>query len=242
MKKNKTIKIIVIISIIVIVLIASTTIAFFSYVNDYYHHDETADVYLKTNNVTVTKEDGYYFFDGSGTRRAVIFYPGAKVEYTSYAPLMYRMAEAGIDSFLVEMPYNLAILKEDAAAPIRSKYKYEYWYLSGHSLGGVAASNYAIKHSNEFSGIFLFAAYPTKKINDRMLSLFIYGDSDGVLNKKKYEDSKKYWNEFSEEHIIKGGNHAYFGNYGEQKGDNKATISHDDQQNEAIDAIVAYLS
>ena len=37
--------------------------------------------------------------------------------------------------------------------------------------------------------------------------------------------------------VIKGGNHANFGNYGHQKGDAKATISRKEQQNQTVKAI-----
>ena len=37
--------------------------------------------------------------------------------------------------------------------------------------------------------------------------------------------------------VIKGGNHANFGNYGHQKGDAKATISRKKQQNQTVKAI-----
>jgi hypothetical protein len=40
---------------------------------------------------------------------------------------------------------------------------------------------------------------------------------------------------------IEGGNHAGFGNYGVQKGDNKATISNEQQQTEISQLIVAWL-
>ncbi len=39
--------------------------------------------------------------------------------------------------------------------------------------------------------------------------------------------------------VVEGGNHASFGNYGEQEGDGTATISREQQQKEAADAIEA---
>ena len=41
---------------------------------------------------------------------------------------------------------------------------------------------------------------------------------------------------------IEGGNHAYFGDYGEQSGDNLATISREAQQQITVDAIVQFLN
>lgn len=43
--------------------------------------------------VTFIREGIYV--DGPGEDTAMVFYPGAKVEYTAYLPLMYRLAEQG---------------------------------------------------------------------------------------------------------------------------------------------------
>jgi hypothetical protein len=61
--------------------------------------------------------------------------------------------------------------------------------------------------------------------------LTIYGSEDGVLNMKNMEEGRKYLPDHAEEYVIEGGNHAQFGNYGEQKGDGIASISHSEQQN-----------
>ena len=83
------------------------------------------------------------FLDGSGTNHALIFYPGAKVEYTAYVPLFYELAAQGLDCFVVKMPGNMAILGMNKAEDIMAEYDYESWYLSGHSLGGAMAANFA---------------------------------------------------------------------------------------------------
>ena len=41
---------------------------------------------------------------------------------------------------------------------------------------------------------------------------------------------------------IEGGNHAQFGNYGPQKGDLPATISAEEQQAQAVDAITYFIA
>ena len=41
--------------------------------------------------------------------------------------------------------------------------------------------------------------------------------------------------------VIEGGNHAQFGNYGKQKGDADATISREEQQNIAVEAVGKFL-
>ena len=91
----------------------------FFYVNDYYHADGSVKECLQGNDsVTVSEIAGGLFLDGPGEENALIFYPGAKVEYTAYAPLFSRLAEQGIDCFLVKMPCNLAFLGQNKASGI----------------------------------------------------------------------------------------------------------------------------
>ena len=209
----------------------------FIYLGIYYHADSSVKEYLKSSSdVTVVKKKGYYFFDGKGSNEAIIFYPGAKVEYTSYAPLMYKLTESGIDTFLMDMPLNIAFFGINKADTILKNYSYESFYISGHSLGGSVASIYASKNKDKIDGVILLASYSTKSLDD-LKCLTIYGSNDTVLNKKKYEENKKNLPTNFKEVVIEGANHANFGNYGFQKGDKKSTISKDIQQKLTIDAI-----
>ena len=126
------------------------------YVNDYYHAESYVDQYLKSSAaVNVIQEDDIIFLDGTGTENALIFYPGAKVEYTAYVPMFYALAAQGVDCFVVKMPCNLALLGMGKAADIMEEYSYENWYLSGHSLGGAMAANYVADKGAGFDGLVL---------------------------------------------------------------------------------------
>ncbi len=211
------------------------------YVNDYYHADESVQEYLeKTGGVSVTAiADGMYL-DGPKDDTALIFYPGAKVEYTAYLPLLYQLAEKGIDCFLIQMPCNLAFLGQNKAQTIMETYKYDHWYVSGHSLGGAMAASYASKHLEELDGLILLAAYPVKSLisdsQDSFSVLSVYGSNDGVLNRKKFEAGNAQMPANYISVCIEGGNHAQFGNYGEQKGDHAADISRKEQQQQTAEA------
>ena len=86
------------------------------YLSMYSHHDESAEPFLiSSETVAVTPASNGLMFDGPSDSRAVIFYPGAKVEAEAYAPLMYQIAEEWGDCFLVEMPFHMAMLDADAA-------------------------------------------------------------------------------------------------------------------------------
>lgn len=214
--------------------------AAFWYINDYYHSDEDVKNYLKGNEkVSVNEISQGLFIDGEGTENALIFYPGAKVEYIAYLPMLFNMAEQGIDCFLIEMPCNLAFLGKNTADSIIRTYDYENWYMSGHSLGGAMAAVYASEHLDELEGLVLLAAYPTKSLdNDKFEVLSIYGSEDTVLNMNSFEEGLKYMPVNYKEVCIEGGNHAYFGNYGEQEGDSKALISREEQQEQTMRAVL----
>ena len=70
--------------------------------------------------------------------------------------------------------------------------------------------------------------------------LSIYGSEDKILNLEALEESKTKEPKDSRLQIIKGGNHAYFGNYKEQKGDGIAYITNDEQQNMTADMIAEF--
>lgn len=208
------------------------------YINDYYHADDTAESYLNgTDNVKVIKTANGMLLDGPGDDTALIFYPGAKVEYTSYLPLLTRLAEEGIDCFAVEMPFNMAILNQNAADDIIDKNNYTHYYISGHSLGGAMASSY-VNSTNKTDGLILLESYPTDTIQKPVLS--IYGTEDKVLNMEKYNESKSLMDNLTEI-IIKGANHAQVGDYGIQSGDGVAKITPEQQQKQTTEEIIDFI-
>ena len=231
---NKKIKIAII---IVFILIACFAIF---YVNDYYHADKIAIDRLNANdNVSVVKTSNGLLFDGPGNDTALIFYPGAKIEYTAYAPMFKDLSEKGIDCYLVEMPFNLAILGQNSADEIIDSGNYSHYFISGHSLGGAMAASY-VNSTNKTDGLILFASYSTCKIEKPVLS--IYGSEDKVLNKEKYSDSLNFIDDNLTELEIKGANHAQFAYYGNQSGDGVAKISASSQQKQSASAIMEFIS
>ena len=209
------------------------------YINDYYHAQKTAIDCLENNSdVLVVKTSNGLLFDGKGNESALIFYPGAKVEYTSYAPLLKNISSRGIDCYAVEMPFNLAFLGQNSADDIIKNSSYEHCFISGHSLGGAMAASY-INGTNNTDGLILFAAYPSSEIEEPVLS--IYGSCDKVLNMDKYNKSKSLIKGNFTECIIDGANHAQFGYYGNQSGDGKALISAKLQQNQTVNKIISFI-
>ena len=225
---------------IAIVVIVALAVAYsIYYLTDCSHAESTATDYLNgTDDVNVTKIDKGLYLDGYGNDTALIFYPGAKIEYISYLPMLCELSSKGIDCYRVEMPFNIALFGENEADKIIDTTNYSKYVLWGHSLGGVVASAY-MAHSGKGDGLILLAGYPTENITKPTLS--IYGSNDGNLNKKSYDEAKPLMSNMTE-HVIDGGNHAQFGYYGKQSGDNEANITPENQQNQTVGTILEFIS
>lgn len=221
---------------LLIILIAIVGFGIY-YVTDFYHAEENIDSYVP-GDVDVIKTSNGIFLDGKGNDTAVIFYPGAKVEYKSYEVMFSKLAAKGVDCYLVEMPANIAFFGANSADDIIKNSDYSHYFLAGHSLGGVAASSY-VNSTNNTDGLILLAAYPTEKIEKPVLS--IYGSNDKVLDLDKYNESTSLMSNLTE-FVIKGGNHAQFGNYGNQSGDGAGTISWQKQQDECVNEILDFIN
>lgn len=211
----------------ILITLSLITGGFVYYTSGYYRASEEAmQVVGIRDNVKVEQSEKYVKFIPQEIKAGFIFYPGGLVETISYAPLMKECAKQGILCILVDMPFHLAVLDMNAADGIIEQYNIEDWYIGGHSLGGSMAASYLSNHVDDYKGLILLASYSTEDLRGTDLSvLSIYGSEDGVLSRDKYEESKNNLPDNYIEKVIQGGNHAYFGNYGEQKGDGKATIT-----------------
>jgi len=118
------------------------------------------------------------------------------------------------------------------------EYEYDHWYIGGHSLGGAMAADFAATKGDGLDGVILLAAYSTKKLDQHLDVVLIYGSEDKVLSMEKYSKYMRNVPDMTSEHIIGGGNHAQFGSYGPQKGDGKALIPPEEQVNKTVDAIL----
>lgn len=214
--------------------------AFWKYTSDDYQATKKA-IAVEKQDTDLTDAGNYIVLKGDSTAadyqkdRALLFYPGGKVEYTAYLPLLQKFQKQGMTCVLVKMPFNLAVLDPDAAdAVIKKMPEIKHWYMAGHSLGGAIASSYVAKHEKTIEGLILMGAYNYKEAADSQKTLILYGDRDKVLNRSKIlsTDNSK---------VIAGGNHAQFGNYGVQKNDGKASISADKQQDLTVRAAMEWI-
>lgn len=173
-----------------------------------------------------------------------IFYPGGRVDYRAYAPALKMIAAQGYPVFLVPVALNLAFFDVNAAAPvIRDNPEIRAWVVGGHSLGGVAASLFAAR-APQVAGIVYWAAYPADDTlkQARLPTLSIYGTRDGLA---ALEDIAQYKPLMPADTLfvaIEGGNHAQFGDYGPQSGDNPASIPPEAQWQQIANATAAFLA
>ena len=126
-------------------------------------YKEEPNVYnvFTSNEVTISESKLGYLFDGKGINDLIIFYPGARVEEIAYAPLMLNLAENGIDTYIVKMPFNLALFGKKKADKVIKEYSYKSYYMAGHSLGGAMASSYTATTNNDIKALILLASYST---------------------------------------------------------------------------------
>ena len=201
------------------------------YVGDYYRMDEEAIIVhaesCKGYAAISFPDEKTAVFAPEGATTGLIFYPGGKVEFTAYLPLMAELAENGVLCVLAGMPFHLAVFDINAADGIREQYpEIEKWYIGGHSLGGSMAASYLSRHTDDFSGLVLLGSYSTADLSDGAVDvLSLYGSEDGVMNREKYAKYKSNLPSDFTEIEIAGGCHAYFGMYGEQDGDGVPTLS-----------------
>lgn len=202
---------------------------------------------LESDNQVMVVSGHWLVFTPVATRpdTGFIFYPGARVDYRAYAPAARQIAAKGYLVVIVRMPLNLAVFNVNAAQEVQAAYpQIKAWAIGGHSLGGAMAAAYAKTHPGSVQGLALWAAYPAS--NDdlshsglRVVSIF--GSQDGLATGEKIEASRQWLPPDTTWVKIEGGNHAQFGWYGNQAGDNPASISRKAQQDQVIVATLEML-
>lgn len=242
-KKSLTFKVFTGITISLILLVSG----FFIYVSSYYKASSLALDNLKSDALVTVEENGNILFEPVSDAKNIgfIFYPGAKVEATAYAPIAKEIASNGYTVIIAEMNFNLAILSPNRADGIINNHQnIDTWAIGGHSLGGVMAADYALKNE-KIKGLVLLASYPQKKTNlsrKQIKVLSLWGSVDKVADLNKVKEAKNVMPSDAEFIEIKGGNHGGFGDYGLQKGDDKSSITNKQQMIDTSKYIIETLN
>ncbi len=169
-----------------------------------------------------------------------IVYPGGRVDSRAYAPAARAIAAQGYLVVITPMPLNLAIFGVEKASDVIKVFpSIKRWAIGGHSLGGSMAASYINRHPQAIQGLVLWASYPadSDNLSSRSLAVTsIYGTRDGLATGDKIEKSRALLPSSTMWVKIEGGNHAQFGWYGLQAGDNQATLSRAAQQQQTVAA------
>jgi hypothetical protein len=208
---------------------------------------ELALAALESDSLVTVEQGDFIVFQpaDSPPSTGFIFYPGGRVDYRSYAPALREIAAQGYLVVLAPAPLNLMVFNPNAADAVIPEFpQIENWAVGGHSLGGAMAANYVYTYPDAANGLVLWASYPASNndLSDSNVSVIsIYGTLD-MAGMEKFEESQALLPADTTWVVIEGGNHAQFGDYGFQSGDNVATISAADQQAQIVKATTEFLS
>lgn len=174
----------------------------------------------------------------------VVVQPGARVDPRAYAPLWERVSAQGYLVVIVKQPLNIGFLSIGAPGRVIDEHPdIAAWAVSGHSLGGVAASEYAGDDPDRVDGLVLWASYPLGSLADRndLVAASISGSEDGLSTPDDIEASRAELPADTVFTEVEGAVHAFFGDYGEQAGDGTPTVGREEAQAEIVDATLEAL-
>ncbi len=200
-----------------------------------------------TNSTTQFVDRGSYYAILPNTTDAsgIIIYPGAFADAKGYVGRYAELAQKGIAVFVIKSPLNFALLDVNRAERIiRENPSITRWYVAGHSLGGVAACDFAKSHQQQLSGLILLASYCNGSATNLTIPvLSISGTRDGLATAQKIAESKKNLPSNTQYVVIDGANHTQFGSFARtQGGDGNASISDAEAQQQIITAVSGFIT
>ena len=167
-------------------------------------------------------------------RTALFFQPGAKVDARAYAAVLRPVADAGHLVVIAKQPLGIAFLATPVFGQVRDQHpEITRWVIGGHSLGGTVAAGQADDGDDHpvspVTGLLLYASYPAGDIRSSLSAqvLSISGSEDGLATPTKINASRPDLPENTDFTVIDGAVHAFFGDYGAQRGDGVPRIGHD---------------
>ena len=202
---------------------------------------------------TLTRID---FEPVGGATTGLVFSPGALVDARAYAPTLRPLAEAGFLVVVIKLPLGIAFFGGSAVTDVIAEHpEIDHWAVGGHSLGGAAASSYARDHAassgsdavgrvDSVDGLVLWGAYPTGSLADRteLDVLSVSAANDGLATPAEIAASTADLPPSSTFVEIDGAVHAFFGDYGDQRGDGSPSVSRRIAQDEIVSVTVGFLA
>ena len=202
---------------------------------------------LKSNNTIKVEQssDFYLFTPVQPFKNVVIFYPGAMVDPKAYVPLCRKIADNGIQVYLIKMPWRLASKGYEKPRELKLFADTTKTYiLSGHSQGAKMAAQFVYENPGLIDKLVLVGTTHPRDVSladSKIAVLKIYGSKDGVANEESIIKNKPKLPATTKFARIEGANHSQFGYYGYQLGDDKATISREEQLAKTAKLITAFI-
>jgi hypothetical protein len=217
---------------VLITIVAMFTILTVYTMSSYYPEPEMYDYIVDVEGLTRHQDNNKIVYEMENYDVHIIFVPGGKVDPSAYEYLAYSIAKEGYKVTIVDTPFNLAILRPFQADKFYEEGKINI--LMGHSLGGSVAS--MNMNRNPYDMLILMGSYTTQDIGQRK-AIVLIGSEEELPETDAYKDSFDLLRNY-EEHIVQGGNHSYFGFYGDQRGYPKALKSNKEIQDYVASYIV----
>lgn len=184
----------------------------------------------------------YEFVPAEPSGVGFVFYPGAKVDARAYAAILRPLAERGVLVAVVAEPIGIALIPgtpDDTA--LAAHPEVEKWALGGHSLGGVSAALKA-ESDESIDAVVFWGSFPAGAMRADLSVLSVSGSEDGLSTPERVQASKDNLPPDAQYAVIEGANHAAFGNYGPQAGDNAAVGDPAALRSEITDATYDFLT
>lgn len=235
----------------VVVIIALVLVGFLAWANTPMMGVRARAIDVWTNPaVSITDEGDSVLLAPTGTPsgQGLVFIPGALVDPYAY---LYKLAgtveDTGLTVVVTKPILNLAFFDQRPLSTFTSHAPdVTSWYVGGHSLGGVRACQLADDPgtgSPKVHGLILFGSYCANDLSGTGLRvLSIGGGDDGLSTPAKIAAARPLLPADATMVEIPGMNHAQFGDYGPQPGDNEPGITNAQARDRLTDALTAFLT
>ena len=182
--------------------------------------------------------------DPNGT--GLVYLAGARVDPAAYARKLSGLADAGVTIVIARPTLNFAIFELRPLSTfegLAADSGVQRWYVGGHSLGGVRACQYAADApAGSIAGVILFGSYCAADLSASDLPvLTLSATRDGLSTPATIAAAAHLLPPDAQLVKLPGADHAQFGDYGPQPGDNPATASDAQAKREITTAVLAFI-
>lgn len=218
----------------------------YSYFNSLPADSSALQSSIENASIKFSDKGGYYAIQPlQASRTGLIIYPGAFVDPKAYIASYYSLAKGGINVFIIKSPLNFALLNTGQAnQTIADNTDVSSWFVAGHSLGGVAACDFAKNNEDSIDGLILLGSYCNGNASTLGIPvLSISASNDGLSTTTKINDSRQALPKNTQFVVISGANHTQFGTFSKtQPGDNQSTISQLEAQTQITKQITEFIN